>query len=150
MQTGKSRSEMLQPKNKNKNVYMFVNRGRSEPAKREEGGGGSFSVSLKREWGKGDNASEGTSSREPESMQSIPTDSYRLQRVHVDLGEMQKIQLCMQDLFAEFPSTASDTARMEDQHTHAWRRKKNKKTKSQKKRKAIDSPRDVSDNHRSP
>lgn len=69
-------------------------------------------MSLKREWGKGDNASEGMSSGEPESIQSIPTDSYRLQCVHVYLGEMQKIQLCMQDLFTEFPSTPSDTAMM--------------------------------------
>lgn len=52
-------------------------------------------MSLKREWGKGDDASEGTSSREPESIQSIPTDSYRLQFAHVYLGETQKIQLCM-------------------------------------------------------
>lgn len=106
---------------------MFVNRGRSEPVKREGGGGGegggSFSVSLKREWGKGDNASEGTGSGEPESMQSRPTDSYRLQRVHVHLAEMQKIQLCMR----EFSSTPSDAAAgMEYQHTRMRKEKEEK------------------------
>lgn len=82
-------------------------------------------MSLKREWGKGDNASEGTSSGEPESMQSIPTDSYRLQCVHVCLAETQKNQSCMQDLFTEFPSTPSDAAMMKYQHTRMKKKSKN-------------------------
>lgn len=87
-------------------------------------------MSLKREWGKGDNASEGTGSREAESMQSIPTDSYRLQRVHVDLGETQKIQLCMRGLLAASSSTPSHTAGMEDQHTRMGGKKNRKESPS--------------------
>lgn len=77
---------------------------KNEQKRAGEGGGGSFSVSLKREWGKG--GREIMQARESQRAYRV----YRLTHidysacVHVYLGEMQKIQLCMQDLFTEFPA----------------------------------------------
>ena len=61
------------------------------------------------------------SSGEPESIQSIPTDSHTT----VYLGETQKIQLCMQDLFPEFPSPPQDAAVMNYQRTGVKNKQKN-------------------------
>lgn len=83
--------KMLQFKSKI-NVYMFVKRGRSEPAK---GGGGEGVVFLchRKESGGREIMRARARAAEPESMQSMPTGSERLQhsRVSGRNRETQKI-----------------------------------------------------------